>query len=97
MAIGDSYPTHANTALFRRGLWREPAKTRQNVAGDVDRLEEDMKSKEIQEMILKNHELARELGLKGTPAFAIGDTLVPGLVDLQTLKQLVAQARAKAS
>lgn len=64
---------------------------------DVDRLEEDMKSKEIQEMILKNHELARELGIKGTPAFVIGDTLVPGLVDLQTLKQLVAQARAKAS
>ncbi len=32
LAIGDSYLTGANTALSRPGLWREPAKTRHNVA-----------------------------------------------------------------
>ncbi len=34
---------------------------------------------------------------QNNPAFVIGDTLVPGAVDRQTLERLVAQARAKQS
>ena len=33
------------------------------------------------------------LGIKGTPAFVIGDQLVPGAADMDTFKRLVAKAR----
>jgi protein-disulfide isomerase len=64
---------------------------------DVDRLQKDMQSDEIDAMIRRNHELARALNINGTPAFVIGDTLVPGAIDLPTLKRLVTQARANQS
>ncbi|MCZ6862608.1 MAG: DsbA family protein [Alphaproteobacteria bacterium] len=48
-------------------------------------------------MIRRNHELARALDINGTPAFVIGDTLVPGAIDLKTLQRLVAKARDAAS
>ncbi len=64
---------------------------------DVERRQKDMQSPDIDAMIRRNNELARALDIKGTPAFVIGDALVPGAVDLPTLKRLVAQARAKQS
>ncbi len=64
---------------------------------DVDRLQEDMRSADIDAMIRRNHELARALDINGTPAFVIGDTLVPGAIDLKTLQRLVAKARDAAS
>ena len=38
--------------------------------------------------------LAAALGINATPTFVIGDQLIPGAIDLDALKQLVAQARA---
>jgi protein-disulfide isomerase len=64
---------------------------------DVDRMMADMESPEIQAMIARNHDLAQKLQITGTPAFVIGDTLVPGAVDRKTIERLVAQARAKQS
>ncbi len=64
---------------------------------DVKRLERDMKSDEIDEMLRRNRDLASTLGIRGTPAFVIGDTLVPGALDLNELRRLVAQLRAEAS
>jgi protein-disulfide isomerase len=37
------------------------------------------------------------LGVRGTPAFVVGQTLVPGAIDEDQLKQLVAAARSNAS
>ena len=68
-----------------------------SVGLDVERLQKDMQSPDIDAMIRRNHELARALDINGTPAFVIGNTLVPGAVDLSTLKRLVAEARAKQS
>ncbi len=67
------------------------------VGVDVDRMMADMESPEIQAMIQRNNDLAQTLQITGTPAFVIGDTLVPGAVDRKTLERLVAQARAKQS
>ncbi len=64
---------------------------------DVERLQKDMQSPDIDAMIRRNHELARALDINGTPAFVIGDAVVPGAIDLSTLKRLVAEARAKQS
>ena len=37
--------------------------------------------------------LADALDIRGTPAFVIGDKVVPGAADLDTLKSMVAEAR----
>jgi protein-disulfide isomerase len=60
---------------------------------DVARLKGDMASAEIARILERNLELARALGINGTPAFVIGEIVVPGAVDLPTLKSLVADAR----
>ena len=60
---------------------------------DTDALRKTVDSPEIQAKIKDNFNLAQTLNIRGTPAFIIGDTLVPGAVDIDTLRQLVAQAR----
>jgi protein-disulfide isomerase len=38
-------------------------------------------------------DLARKLGIGGTPAFVIGDTLLPGAVELDALDRAVEAAK----
>jgi protein-disulfide isomerase len=61
---------------------------------DPDRLEADMSSPEVTAAIEANYELANQLGIEGTPAFVIGDQLIPGAVDKARLDQLIRQARS---
>lgn len=60
---------------------------------DVARLEADMKTPEIAALIEPNMALAEALDIRGTPAFVIGDVLVPGAIDAATLNRLIAAAR----
>ena len=53
-----------------------------------------MNGKEIDEIIRKNFALADKLKLNGTPSFVIGDTLLRGARDLESLRSIVAEARA---
>ncbi|MFN8726882.1 MAG: DsbA family protein [Rhodospirillales bacterium] len=89
-------PVHAALMGFRGSL-DEAAVFR--IAGevglDVARLRRDMEAPEIAQRLQKNASLAQALQINGTPAFAIGDTLVPGAVDLATMRSLIAEARAK--
>jgi protein-disulfide isomerase len=62
---------------------------------DVTRLRADMNRPEIAEQIDRNRALARDLGIRGTPAFVIGNDVVPGAIDLETLRSLVAKARQR--
>ena len=61
---------------------------------DLERLQQDMADREIVAYLQDTQRLARELGINGTPAFVIGNTLVPGAVDGARLKQLIAEARS---
>lgn len=72
-------------------------KVARTVGVDVDLMVKDMESPDIQAMIARNHQLAQSLQINGTPAFVIGDTLLPGAVDRQTIERIVAQIRAKQS
>ena len=49
---------------------------------------------EAKKQIADAHMLASELGIDGTPAFVIGDTLVPGR-DMEAVKKAIAEQRAK--
>jgi protein-disulfide isomerase len=59
---------------------------------DPKRLEADMANPEWQAVIEKNRALAQELGISGTPGFIVGNELVPGALDLNGLKELIARA-----
>ncbi|MDH5642130.1 MAG: DsbA family protein, partial [Nitrospira sp.] len=59
---------------------------------DTARLEADMANPEWQAIIEKNRVLAHELGISGTPGFIVGHELVPGALDLNGLKELIARA-----
>ena len=60
---------------------------------DADRLRRDMQDPEIESYLDETAELARQIGIRGTPSFVIGGQLVRGAVDGARLKQLVAEAR----
>lgn len=62
---------------------------------DTDRLTKDMKADSVTAIIDKNNTLAQKLGINGTPAFVIGDQLLPGAVELADMQSRVAQVRAK--
>lgn len=62
---------------------------------DYARLEKDANSQEIKQLLVQNMDVGRTLGINGTPAFVFGDTLVPGAISLDDMKQLVADNRKK--
>ncbi|KAA2215270.1 DsbA family protein [Pseudoroseomonas oryzae] len=62
---------------------------------DWAQMQRDMADPATEAKLRSNLDLARALSIEGTPALVIGGTLVPGAVDLATLKALVAEARRK--
>lgn len=60
---------------------------------DMARLQKDMASAEVRGALQENAGLGDKLGLTGTPAFIIGDEVIPGAVGLEPLKQVVANVR----
>ncbi|MFN8757577.1 MAG: DsbA family protein, partial [Tagaea sp.] len=63
---------------------------------DVARLRRDMEDPRVAALLRRNADLAQALNITGTPGYAIGEALVPGAVDLGTLRALVAEARTRA-
>jgi protein-disulfide isomerase len=64
-----------------------------SVGLDLDRLKRDMAAPEIDQALKANLALANALDIRGTPGFIIGEHIVPGAIDLDALKNLVADAR----
>ena len=60
---------------------------------DVDRFRADRTDAATTAAIEKNHRLAQALGINGTPAFIVGDRVVPGAADAATLAGYVAAVR----
>jgi len=61
---------------------------------DVTQLKADMTDPAIQAHVRKSFKLAQVLEIQGTPAFTIGDQMIPGAVSREQLAELVAEARA---
>lgn len=60
---------------------------------DPAMVKKEMESPEIDQVIKHNYELAKTLGVDGTPAFIVGTTDTESALDLDHLEQLVAAAR----
>ncbi len=75
--------------LNEGAIWQVAAET----GLDLDRLRKDMAAPEITAVIEANYRLAQALGIEGTPAFAIGNALVPGAAPREHLAGLVQKAR----
>ncbi len=60
---------------------------------DTDALTTAMKDPQVDAKIARSFQIAQALGITGTPAFIIGDTLVPGAMPAESLDALVKQAR----
>jgi protein-disulfide isomerase len=71
---------------------KEILKIAVSVGLDARRLEADMANPKWQAVIERNRALARELGISGTPGFIVGNELVPGWLDLNGLRELIARA-----
>src|SRR5215472_15342018 len=64
---------------------------------DANRLKTDMESAEVQSILTRNHDLARDLGVRSTPTFVIGSELVQGAVDSAEIEKFIAQAQSRAN
>lgn len=62
---------------------------------DVKRLKKDMDDPEISAAIERNHALAAELRITGTPSFVVGEQILRGALDLSALQARIREARAK--
>ncbi len=78
----------SKTEITKEELLRVAAQ----VGLDPNRLEADMANPEWQKVIDRNRALAKELGINGTPGFIVGTQLVPGALDVNGLKDLIARA-----
>ncbi len=60
---------------------------------DIERLKQDMEDPAIQEAIERNRDLARALGVTGTPAFVVNDRFLPGMQEMPVLQDVIRLAR----
>ena len=66
-----------------------------SVGLDIDRVKRDMKSPEVEAELKANAALGNDLDISGTPAFIIGDIIIPGALSIDSLRQQIANARGR--
>jgi protein-disulfide isomerase len=66
----------------------------ENLGIDTAKLKAAMADPQIDQTIRRNRDIGRLLGINGTPAFIVGDQLLPGAVDIATLREAIAKKRA---
>ncbi|MEM6603774.1 MAG: DsbA family protein [Pseudomonadota bacterium] len=89
------YPEYYTALIKHRGPWDTETlkKIATNIGLDAEKLSEDAKTEKVQGWITQTLELSSMLGISGTPAFVIGDTLYPGAVSLSEMQKAVAATR----
>ena len=63
------------------------------VGGDPGVVRVRMNDAAVTEAIGRNYQLAEQLGIRGTPAFVIGDQIIPGAVGRAQLNRLIDEQR----
>ncbi|GJM02288.1 MAG: outer membrane protein [Rhodomicrobium sp.] len=60
---------------------------------DIDQLEKDMVSKEVENELQKNIDVGIKLGINGTPTFIFNDRVVPQVLPYEAMQQVIAKLR----
>lgn len=91
------YPAfHAAMMKFKGTYTPEAlAKMAEDSGLDAKKIAAAADSDEIIAALKANMQLGRDLGINGTPAFVVGDHLVPGAIGPNDLQELIAEARKK--
>lgn len=66
------------------------------VGMDVDKAKGYVSSSDAMVQLQKNHTLAADLGISGTPGFIIGDNISRGAIPLEDMQKMIADLRAAA-
>jgi protein-disulfide isomerase len=61
---------------------------------DYGAIENEINSYAIKQALDKNFELAKELGVKGTPSYVLNGNFAPGMISLDKFKNAIIQLRA---
>lgn len=82
--------------MNHRGSKEEPELTKiaKDLGLDVDKMKADAQSQEIIDRINSNMEIVNDLGIRGTPAFIIGKTIVRGYLGEDGLEKAINDERA---
>lgn len=62
---------------------------------NYEALKKDMSDEKINNSLTNNYNLATALGINGTPAYIVGEQIVPGAIDAESLTRIVAIERTK--
>ncbi len=91
------YKAFHEALMDNRGPHTEKSvlKIAENIGMDIDQLKSDMNSSSVLEHLEESQKLSQSLGISGTPAFVFGEKMVPGAIDFQAMKDLVAQMVSK--
>ncbi|MEO1226521.1 MAG: DsbA family protein [Pseudomonadota bacterium] len=84
MALMSHRGTHTDDSIFAIA---------EEVGLDVDQLRVDMESEAVAQEISDNLQLAEAIGVRGTPAFVVGERVIPGAVGLAALEDAIDHAR----
>jgi len=87
-----------NDALMRsRGNLNEARvlKIAESIGLDPELVKKNMEDPRVNDELANTMALAEALNIRGTPAFVVNQTLVPGAVDAATLEGLIKSAREK--
>jgi len=60
---------------------------------DIDRLKDNLEAGKVKDVIAENYRLGQNLGITGTPGFVVGDTIIPGYINIEQMRRLIAEAR----
>lgn len=60
---------------------------------DYSKLQKDMADPQIEEQITRTQRLAESLDINGTPAYIIGDRIIPGAIDAESLTSILVAER----
>lgn len=63
---------------------------------DYTLVENEVNSYSVKQILAKNFDLAKELGIKGTPSYIINGNFAPGLIPTEKFKSIIVQLRASA-
>lgn len=61
---------------------------------NAEQLQKDMNDAKIAAALSRNAKLATSLEIAGTPAYIIGDQIIPGAIDTDSLSQIITSTRA---